>query len=62
MLNLLIILISGIMAAVGIGTIFSLVYPNIEIDFSLAFLFILVGVLLVLAVYGAWQAIGQKKP
>jgi hypothetical protein len=61
MVNLLIILVSGIVVAVGIGTIFSLVYPKIEIDFSLAFLFILLGLLLVLAVYRVWQVIGQKK-
>ena len=61
MIHLIIILLSGIILAVGIGTVFSLVYPRIEIDFSLAFLFIPVGLLLVLAAYGAWQAVRQKK-
>lgn len=61
MINLLLILISGIMVAVGIGTIFSLAYPKIEIDFSLAFLFILVGLLLVFAAYGAWHAVRRKR-
>jgi hypothetical protein len=61
MVRLLIILVTGIMVSIGIGTVFSLLYPRVEIDFSLAFLFILVGLLLALAVGRAWQAIWRKK-
>jgi hypothetical protein len=53
--------LTGIMVSIGIGTVFSLLYPRVEIDFSLAFLFILVGLLLALAVGRAWQAIWRKK-
>jgi hypothetical protein len=38
MVKPLIILVGGIIVAVVLGTIFSLVYPRVEIDFSLAFL------------------------
>jgi hypothetical protein len=61
MVKLPLILVSSIMVAVGIGTVFSRIYPKTEIDFSLAFLFIVVALLLVLSVYVAWQAIRRKK-
>ena len=61
MVKLLIILVGSIVVAVGLGTIFSRVYPRVEIDFTLAFLFMLVGLLLILAVWGIWQVIWRKK-
>jgi hypothetical protein len=61
MVKLLIILVGSMMAAIGLGTIFSRVYPRVEIDFSLAFLLMLVGLLLILAVWGIWQVIWRKK-
>jgi hypothetical protein len=51
----------SLMVAVGLGTMFSSVYPTIPIDFSIAFLFTLVGLLSVLAVYWIWQTIWRKK-
>jgi hypothetical protein len=56
-----IILVSSILVAVGLGSVFSFVYPTVKIDFDLAFLFMLVGLLIVLAIRGMWQAIWHKK-
>jgi hypothetical protein len=55
------ILVSSILVAVGLGSVFSFVYPMVKIDFDLAFLFMLVGLLIVLAIRGMWQAIWHKK-
>jgi hypothetical protein len=62
MVKALILLISGIMVAVGLGTVFSWIYPSIEINFNLAFFFMLVGWLLVSVVWGIWQTIGRRTP
>jgi hypothetical protein len=56
-----IILVSSILVAVGLGSVFSFVYPTVNIDFDLAFLFMVVGLLIVLAIRGMWQAIWHKK-
>ncbi|MCI0558922.1 MAG: toll/interleukin-1 receptor domain-containing protein [Nitrososphaera sp.] len=58
--DLLTILLSSIFVAAGLGTLFSLVYPRVEIDLSLASLFMLVGVLIVLAVRGVWKTIWRS--
>ncbi len=60
-MKLLNIVICSIIVAVGLGTIFSLVYPRVEINFGLASLFALAGLLIVLAIRGAWKAIMHKK-
>jgi hypothetical protein len=60
-LHALAFLLSGVMVAVGLGTVFSFEFPTIPIDFNLALLFMLVGVLSVLAVSWAWQTIRGKK-
>ncbi len=62
MVKALIPFISGIMVAVGLGTVFSWIYPSIEINFNLAFFFMLVGWLLVSVMWGIWQTIGRKTP
>jgi len=61
MLKLLIIVVNGLLIAVGLGTVFSRTYPTVEIDVSLGFLFTLIGLVVALAIYGAWQAIWRKK-
>lgn len=58
--DLLTILLSSIFVAAGLGTLFSLVYPRVEIDLSLASLFMLVGVLIVLAARGVWKTIWRS--
>jgi hypothetical protein len=61
LLHTLMLLLSGVMVAVGLGTVFSFEYPTIPIDFNLALLFMLSGALTVLAVSWAWQTIRRKK-
>jgi hypothetical protein len=58
----LLLLVSGIMVALGLGTVFSRVYPSIEITFNLVLLFMLVGWLLVLTLWGIGQTLWQEKP
>jgi hypothetical protein len=53
--------VSGIMVAVGLGTVFSWLYPSIDITFNLAILFMLVGWLLVLTVGGLGRTIRREK-
>jgi hypothetical protein len=53
--------VSGILAAVGLGTVFSWLYPSIDITFNLAVLFLLVGWVLVLTVWGLGQTIRREK-
>jgi hypothetical protein len=55
------ILVGAILVAVGLGTIFTRVYPRVEISVGLILLSALVGLSLVLAVYGVWQVIWRKK-
>lgn len=59
--KLLTILISSIFVAVVLGTVFSLVYPRVQVAFGLASLFALAGLLIVLATRGVWKAIQRKK-
>jgi hypothetical protein len=57
---MLTLLVSSIIVTVGLGTLFSFVYPRVELDLSLASLFAFAGLLLSLAVRGAWRAIRHK--
>lgn len=61
-MKLLMTLVCSILVAVGLGTAFSFVYPTVEIDVGLAFLFAIVGLLIVLTIRGAWQILRNKKP
>lgn len=61
-MKLLMTLVCSMLVAVGLGTTFSLMYPTVDIDVGLAFLFAIVGLLIVLAIRGAWQMLRHKKP
>lgn len=54
--SLLLLTAGGMFLSLLIGTLFSLVYPRVEIDLSLATLFLIVGLLLAGAVRGIWRA------
>jgi hypothetical protein len=55
------ILVSGLIVAVSLGALFSLVYPRVEIDLRLASLFALGGLAVALGVRGAWRTIRRTK-
>ncbi len=57
----LIIVLLGIVVGVALGTVFSQVYPTIEIDGSLALLFGVIGLLIVMAGRALWRAIKGDK-
>jgi len=59
--TLLTILVTSILVAVGLGVLFSTVYPRVDISFGLASLFALIGLVMVLGIRAAWQAIWNKK-
>ena len=44
-----------------LGTSFSVIYPTVETDFNLAFLFSIIGLLIVLTIRFLWRAIRKKK-
>jgi hypothetical protein len=52
---------SSILVAVGLGTLFSSLYPRVEVDFGLASLLMLIGVLSVLATRGIWKVIWRSR-
>lgn len=55
------IFLTGVFIALGLGTLFSIIYPRVEIDFSLAALFLIVGMLLVFATRGVWRTIWRTR-
>ncbi len=55
------IIVLGIVVGVALGTVFSQVYPTIEIDGGLALLFGVTGLLIVLAGRALWRAIKGDK-
>ncbi len=57
----LIIVLLAIVVSVALGTMFSQVYPTIEIDGSLALLFGVTGLLIVLAGRALWGTIKRDK-
>ena len=59
--DMLAVLLSSIFIAIVLGTLFSLVYPKVEIDFSLAALFVLVSMLIAVAIRGLWKAIWRNR-
>ena len=61
-IKVLLLLESGIMVAVGLGTVFSRAYPSIDVTFNLIILFMLLGLLLVLTVWGIGQTLWRAKP
>ena len=56
----LIVVVLAIVIAVGYGVVFSLVYPLVPPDGSLAALFAVLGLLTALAITGAWKAVTKK--
>ncbi|MCB1858757.1 MAG: toll/interleukin-1 receptor domain-containing protein [Gammaproteobacteria bacterium] len=56
----LVLLLSGILLAVLFGTLFSYLYPRVNIDSSLASLFLLTGMVTALAIRGLWHAMLQR--
>lgn len=59
--DMLAALLSSIFIAIALGTLFSLVYPKVEIDFSLAALFVLVSMLLTVAIRRLWKAMWRNR-
>ncbi|MCB1752969.1 MAG: toll/interleukin-1 receptor domain-containing protein [Gammaproteobacteria bacterium] len=57
----LILILTGILMSLVLGTLFSLVYPRVEIDFSLAILFLIVGVLIASTIRGLWRAVWHDR-
>lgn len=57
----LVLALTGIVVSILLGTLFSLVYPRVEIDFSLAMLFLIVGVLIVSTIRGLWRAVWRAR-
>lgn len=53
------IVLSSIILSVSLGTVFSFSYPTVKINLSLASLFVLAGLLIVLTVRSAWKTIIQ---
>lgn len=51
------ILLSSFFVALGLGTLFSRFYPSVEIGFSLVFLFVIVGYLIVKTICHLWSVI-----
>jgi len=56
----LIVILLAIVIAVGYGVAFSMVYPLVASDGSLAALFAVLGLLTALAIAGAWKAVTKK--
>lgn len=50
LIKLLRIVVIGFVIAITLGTLFSLLYPTVEIDFSLSLLFIVVGLFIALLI------------
>jgi hypothetical protein len=55
----LVVIVLAIAMAVGYGVVFSLVYPLIQVDASIAALCAM-GLLTALAIAGAWKAVTKK--
>ena len=49
-----------IVLAVGYGVAFSLAYPLVQVDSSIAALCAMLGLLTALAIAGAWKAVTKK--
>jgi hypothetical protein len=56
----LFVIVVAIAMAVGYGVVFSLVYPLVQVDSSIAALCALLGLLTALAIAGAWNVVTKK--
>jgi hypothetical protein len=56
----LLVIVLAIAMAVGYGVVFSLVYPLVQVDSSIAALCALVGLLTALAIAGAWKVVTKN--
>ena len=54
-------LLFGLLLATALGTLFSGIYPRVEIDVRLASLFVLVGLSIAYAIKWLWHVIGSNK-
>ncbi len=54
------VIVVAIAMAVGYGVVFSLVYPLVQVDPSIAALCAILGLLTALAIAGAWKAVAKK--
>lgn len=59
--GLLAVIICSILIAAALGTLFSIVYPRVDIYFGLASLFLLVGIVIAITIRGLWKAIRSSK-
>ena len=53
--------LSVVLLAIGLGTIFSISYPRVTVDFNIAFLFLLVSAAIVLFGRGIWRMILRSR-
>lgn len=56
----LLVLVLAIAMAVGYGVVFSLGYPLVQVDASIAALCAMLGLLTALAIAGTWKAVTKK--
>ena len=61
-LDLLFVIILAMAMAVGYGVVFSLVYPLVQVDGSIAGLCAVLGLLSALVLAGAWKVATKNRP
>jgi hypothetical protein len=54
------VVLLAVVIAVGYGVVFSIVYPLVPPDGSLAALFAVLGLLTAMAIAGAWKVVTKK--
>jgi len=59
--GLLALVLNSILIAAALGTIFSIIYPRVEIDFGLVSFFVIVGMVMAITIRGLWKAIWRTK-
>jgi hypothetical protein len=59
--GLLAMIISSILIAAALGTLFSTIYPRVDINFGLASLFLLVGIIFAFIIRGLFKVIRRSK-
>jgi len=59
--GLLAVVLNSILIAAALGTVFSLIYPRVEVDFALASLFVIVGMVITITIRGLWKTMWRNK-
>ena len=59
--DLLAVVLNSILIAAALGTIFSIIYPRVEIDFGLASLLVIVSMVIAITIRKLWKAIWRIK-